>query len=93
MHFYLIVYIGENASLSFLDFLRHSLKQLVGATAFTDAQPQNLNLMLDSDVEQDTNPGISLDMEDKKALFDSYAAIVRLTVYSSTWCSVRRDWN
>lgn len=77
------VYIGENASLSFLDFLRHSLKQLVGATAFTDAQPQSFNLMLESDMDQVPESDMNLSIQEKNALFSSYSAVVCLHFYRS----------
>lgn len=69
------VYIGENASLSFLDFLRHSLRQLVGGTRFTDGQPQNL--MLEPEVDQVTIANPNLTFEEKQDLYRSYCAVVR----------------
>lgn len=73
-HIVYSVYIGDHASLSFLDFLRHSLKQLVGVTPFTDGQ-QN-NPMLELEADEPASADIMVDFQQKKALFQSYLTVV-----------------
>lgn len=71
---YCKVYIGDHASLSFLDFLRHSLKQLVGDTPFTDGQQHNP--LLEPDVDETPSANVSMSLEEKRALFESYLVVV-----------------
>ena len=71
----LLVYIGDIASLSFLDFLRRHLRPYVGATAFTDGERQNP--MLENDVAHIISGETNLDVEEEEALFRSYSEAVR----------------
>ncbi|KAJ5831946.1 hypothetical protein N7474_000257 [Penicillium riverlandense] len=57
------LYIGDTASLSFLDFLRRNLRPYVGATPFTDGERQNLELEID--VDDATNVEVNLTVEEK----------------------------
>ncbi|GAB7326972.1 hypothetical protein MBLNU13_g10922t1 [Cladosporium sp. NU13] len=66
------LYISESASLSFLDFLRHSLKQLVGVTPFTDGIPQGLALDPDGDQSGYVNTNLKLSLEQRQSLFENY---------------------
>ncbi|KAJ5580013.1 uncharacterized protein N7459_005998 [Penicillium hispanicum] len=65
------LYIGDTASLSFLDFLRHALRPYVGTTCFTDGERQNL--MLELDVDDSTNTNIDLTTQEKESLVHSYS--------------------
>ncbi|KAF2712810.1 hypothetical protein K504DRAFT_427436 [Pleomassaria siparia CBS 279.74] len=79
-----LVYIGDTASLSFLDFLRRHLRQYVGATPFTDGERQNP--MLETDMAQVTSVGMHLNLEEEEALFRSYSEATSglLHLFSST---------
>lgn len=69
-----VVYLGDHASLSFLDFLRHSLKQLVGDTPFTDGQQHNP--MLEPELDETPGANVTIEPSEKRALFESYLAVV-----------------
>ncbi|KAJ4375337.1 hypothetical protein N0V83_002423 [Neocucurbitaria cava] len=68
---FLLVYIGDTASLSFLDFLRRHLRPYVGATSFTDGERQNP--MLENDVAHVMSVETNLNVEEEEALFRSYS--------------------
>lgn len=63
-----IVYVGENASLSFLQFLRQVLKKYMGPSAFTENQFKDN--MLEVDVGRDDAP---VDLNQSRA--DKYALV------------------
>jgi len=67
-----IVYVSENASLSFLDFLRHSLKQLVGNTPFTDGLPQGLASEMERDQSAQVDTNLKLSFEQRQSLYEYY---------------------
>ena len=75
------VYIGDTASLSFLDFLRRHLRPYVGATPFTDGERHNP--MLETDVAHVMSVEINLDLGEEEALFQSYSEAVRCLYFSS----------
>lgn len=55
-----------------MDFLRHSLKQLVGATPFSDGLAQNLALEVDRDQLTHANVNLQLSLEQRHALYEYY---------------------
>ena len=55
-----------------MDFLRHSLRQLVGTTPFTDGLPQNLALEVDRDQSTHADVNLQLSLEQRKALYEYY---------------------
>ncbi|KAJ9606220.1 hypothetical protein H2200_009181 [Cladophialophora chaetospira] len=66
------VYIGEFASLSFLQFLRHTIKQQMGPSLFTENTRRNL--MLEAAGAKDTNIEFVEDDHGKAAMIDVYFA-------------------
>lgn len=73
------VYIGENTSLSFLDYLRHSLRPWVGATSFTESERGNA--LLEPDIDEVAGKEVHLDLAEKRELFQSYCEVVRVELY------------
>lgn len=55
-----------------MDFLRHSLKQLVGVTPFTDGNPQGLSLELDRDQPSYADTNLRLSLEQRQNLYEYY---------------------
>lgn len=70
------VYIGENTSLSFLDYLRHSLRPWVGATSFTESERGNT--LLEPEMDEVAGEEVHLDLAEKRELFQSYCEVVRV---------------
>ncbi|CRL25913.1 Fungal transcriptional regulatory protein, N-terminal [Penicillium camemberti] len=66
-------YIGENTSLSFLDYLRHSLRPWVGATSFTESERGNA--LLEPDIDEVAGEEVPLDLAEKRELFQSYCEV------------------
>ncbi|KIW17522.1 hypothetical protein PV08_04716 [Exophiala spinifera] len=66
------VYVGGTASLSFLQFLRHTLKQQMGPSVFTDNDRRNV--MLEVRSPEDTNAIFEEDESQKRALVEIYFA-------------------
>lgn len=70
-----VVYVGENASLSFLQFLRRILKKYMGPSAFTENQFKDN--MLEIEVPRDESPVMTdLSRGDKYALVQLYREAV-----------------
>ena len=55
-----------------MDFLRHSLKQLIGVTPFTDGNPQGLSLELDRDQPSYADTNLRLSLEQRQNLYEYY---------------------
>ncbi|OQD96137.1 hypothetical protein PENSOL_c017G00074 [Penicillium solitum] len=66
-------YIGENTSLSFLDYLRHSLRPWVGATSFTESERGNG--LLEPEIDEVAGEEVHLDLAEKRELFQSYCEV------------------
>ncbi|OCT46039.1 putative Fungal specific transcription factor [Cladophialophora carrionii] len=66
------VYIGEFASLTFLQFLRHTIKQQMGPSLFTENTRRNL--MLEAANVNDTVTQFVEDVHQKAALIEAYFA-------------------
>ncbi|KAH7362804.1 hypothetical protein B0T11DRAFT_281440 [Plectosphaerella cucumerina] len=73
------VYIGEHTSLSFLAFLRHALKPLIGATPFTDNEQKHL--ILDSDNRDTSGAEPRADPEEEASLFQAYLEVTSGTLH------------
>lgn len=71
------VYIGDTASLPFLDFLRQKLRPFVGSTAFTDGRQ---NAMLEDNADKAEHDDMSLSLEQRRALLESYFEAVCMQV-------------
>ncbi|KAJ9617811.1 uncharacterized protein PV06_06239 [Exophiala oligosperma] len=66
------VYVGGTASLSFLQFLRQTIKQQMGPSVFTDNDRRNV--MLEVRSPEDTNAIFEEDESQKRALIEIYFA-------------------
>ncbi|KIX00330.1 uncharacterized protein Z518_10469 [Rhinocladiella mackenziei CBS 650.93] len=66
------VYVGETASLSFLQFLRHIIRQQMGPSIFTENTRRNV--MLEVNTPEDTNSHFIEDEMQKRPLVDVYFA-------------------
>lgn len=71
------VYVGENASLSFLQFVRRMLKKYMGPSPFTENQFKEN--MLEIEMQRDESPVITdLSRGDKFALIQLYREAVSI---------------
>lgn len=71
------VYIGETGALSFLQFLRHIIRQQMGPSLFTETNRRNV--MLEVSSSEDTNNNFTEDEAQKRALIDVYFVAVSQT--------------
>jgi hypothetical protein len=80
--FFLLVYVGGTASLSFLQFLRQTIKQQMGPSVFTNNDRRNV--MLEVRSPEDTNTTIlEEDESQKRALIEVYfAAVSAVSVFA-----------
>lgn len=70
------MYVGENASLSFLQFVRRVLKKYMGPSAFTENQFKEN--MLEIEMQRDESPAMTdMSRGDKYALVQLYREAVR----------------
>jgi hypothetical protein len=68
------VYVGETSSLSFLHFLRKTVKAYVGSVPFTDSERRHI--ILETDIEQPANRTLELTTEKMYSLLESYCEAV-----------------
>jgi hypothetical protein len=69
---------GETPSLSFLYFLRKTLRPFVGPTSFTDDEHDVVAQTAEKDLNQDTSAAPSQSAQQLYGLLDSYFEAVRL---------------
>lgn len=74
---FLIVYIGKTASLSFLQFLRHTIRQQMGPSVFTENTQRHLMLEINS--PEDGSSHFAEDDQHKRTLVEAYHASVSLS--------------
>ncbi|KAF5240693.1 hypothetical protein FAUST_4219 [Fusarium austroamericanum] len=67
------LYVGENSSLSFLDFLKQTVRQSLGSTAFTEGHQQSL--ITDPDTDEPPEGDVQLTSDEKHDLYRSYSVV------------------